>query len=110
MTITYICAICELFPEWLMMNVGIADIRNNLADALNRAAYQGERVVLERRGKGVAAIVSIDDLELLEALEDCEDVRAARRTLAEMKRKGQKPIPLADIISRLGPPPRSRTK
>ena len=91
------------------MNVGIAQIRNNLADALNRVAYQGDRVVLERRGKGVAAIVSIDDLELLEALEDYEDVRAAKRTLAEMKRKGQKPVPLADIINRLGQPFRSRT-
>ena len=91
------------------MNVGIAKIRNNLADALNRVAYQGERVVLERRGKGVAAIVSIDDLELLEALEDCEDVRAAKRALAAMKRKGEKPVPLADIINRLGQPRRSIT-
>ena len=93
-----------------MINVGIAKIRNNLADALNRVAYQGERVVLERRGKGVAAIVSMDDLELLEAIEDCADVQAAKRTLAEMKRKGQKPVPLADIINRLGQPGRLRTK
>ena len=92
------------------MNVGIAEIRNNLADALNRVAYQGERVVLERRGKGVAAIVSIDDLELLEALEDYEDVRAVKRILAEMKRKGEKPIPLADIINRLERPARKRMK
>lgn len=92
------------------MNVGIAEIRNNLADALNRVAYQGERVVLERRGKGVAAIVSIDDLELLEALEDDEDVRAAKRTLAAMKRKGEKPIPLAEIINRLAEPGRVRRR
>ena len=92
------------------MNVGIAKIRNNLADALNRVAYQGERVVLERRGKGVAAIVSIDDLELLEAIEDCDDVQAAKRTLAEMKRKGQKPVSLADVINRLRQPGRLRTK
>ncbi|HEY2252865.1 MAG TPA: type II toxin-antitoxin system Phd/YefM family antitoxin [Planctomycetaceae bacterium] len=92
------------------MNVGIAEIRNKLADALNRVAYQGERVVLERRGKGVAAIVSIDDLELLEAIEDREDVRAAKRTLAEMKRKGEKPIPLSEIIGRLGQPSRSKAK
>ena len=35
------------------MNIGIAEIRNNMADTLNRVAYQGERIVLERRGKGV---------------------------------------------------------
>lgn len=70
------------------MEMGVAEIRNNMADALNRVAYQGERIVLERRGKGVAAIVSMEDLALLEALEDREDVKAARRVLAEMKRKG----------------------
>src|SRR5437016_13681002 len=26
------------------MNIGIAKIRNNMADALNRVAYQGERI------------------------------------------------------------------
>jgi prevent-host-death family protein len=71
------------------MNIGIAEIRNNMADALNRVAYQGERIVLERRGKGVAAIVPMDDLALLEAIEDRDDVKAARKALAEMKRKGQ---------------------
>jgi prevent-host-death family protein len=74
------------------MNVGIAEIRNHLADALNRVAYQGERIVLERRGKGVAAIVPMDDLALLEALEEREDIRAARKALAEMKKKGKKPM------------------
>jgi len=64
------------------MNIGIAQIRNKMADVLNRVAYQGERVVLERRGKGVAAIVSMDDLALLEALEDLEDAKAARKALS----------------------------
>ena len=84
------------------MNIGIAQIRNKMADVLNRVAYQGERVVLERRGKGVAAIVSMDDLALLEALEDLEDAKAARKALAEMKRKGEKPIPLSQVKRRLG--------
>ena len=52
------------------MNIGVAEIRNNFAELLNRVAYAGERVVLERRGKGVAALVSMDDLELLEKLEE----------------------------------------
>ena len=84
------------------MQVGIAEIRNNMADTLNRVAYQGERVILERRGKGVAALVSMEDLALLEALEDGEDVRAAKRAIAELKRKGVKAIPLGEIKRRLG--------
>ncbi|MEX0715890.1 MAG: type II toxin-antitoxin system Phd/YefM family antitoxin [Planctomycetaceae bacterium] len=84
------------------MKIGIAEIRNNLADTLNKVAYQGERVVLERRGKGVAAIVSMEDLAFLEAVENREDLKAARRALAEMKRTGERGIPLAEVKKRLG--------
>src|SRR5256885_576933 len=52
------------------VKVNIVNVRSNLADTLNRVAYQGERVILERRGKEVAAIVSMEDLAALERLED----------------------------------------
>lgn len=84
------------------MNIGIAEIRNNLAEALNRVIYAGERIVLERRGKPAAAIVSLEDLALLEAVEDGEDVKAAKRAIAEMKRKGEKPIPWNQVKKELG--------
>lgn len=84
------------------MNLGIAEIRNNMADALNRVIYTGERVILERRGKPTAAIVSLEDLAMLEAIEDSEDVKAAKRAIAEMKRKNVKPIPLAKVKEELG--------
>ena len=61
--------------------MNVADIRNNLADAINRVAYAGERIVLERRGKGVAALVSVEDLALLERIEDEADIKAARKAL-----------------------------
>ena len=84
------------------MNIGIAELRGKLADALNRVAYTGERIVLERHGKGVAAMVSMEDLALLEMIEDKEDAKAARRAIAEMKRKGEKPVPWADVKKELG--------
>lgn len=61
----------------------VVDIRNNLADALNRVAYAGERIILERRGKGVAVLVSMKDLALLERIEDEQDIKAARKALKE---------------------------
>jgi prevent-host-death family protein len=73
------------------MNVSIAKVRNSLADALNRAAYAGERVILERRGKPIAALVSMEDVELLERLETEADLKAVRKA----RRKGGQPIPLA---------------
>ena len=63
--------------------MNIVNIRAKLADTLNRVAYQGERVVLERRGKGVAALVSMGDLALLEKLEDEADVRAVKAARQE---------------------------
>lgn len=80
------------------MNMSIVTIRNNLAEALNVVAYQGERVILERRGKGVAVLVSMDDLAVLEAVEDQIDVKAARQARAE----GGKPVPLDKAAKQLG--------
>jgi prevent-host-death family protein len=79
------------------MIMTVVDIRNNLADAINRVAYAGERIILERRGKGVAALVSLQDVALLEELENQADIRAAKRALKE---KGR--VPLAKIKTRLG--------
>jgi prevent-host-death family protein len=50
---------------------------------VNRASYGGERVILTRRGKPVAAIISAEDLAFFEELEDTDDVRAAQAALAE---------------------------
>jgi prevent-host-death family protein len=57
--------------------------RQNFADILNRAAYGGERIIVHRRKKPVAAVVPIEDLELLEQLEDEIDVVEARKALKE---------------------------
>ena len=84
------------------MTINIVNIRSKLADTINRVAYQGERVVLERRGKGVAAMVSMQDLALLEKLDDEADARGARKALADAKRKKQKPIRWEQTKSELG--------
>ena len=57
--------------------------RNEFAELVNRAAYGGERVIVHRRKKPVAAVVPLADLELLEKLEDRIDLEDARRRLNE---------------------------
>ena len=47
-----------------------ADARKEFAEALNQVAYAKERIVIHRRGKDVAALVSMEDLRLLQALEE----------------------------------------
>ena len=66
-----------------MTNLSTAESRNKFADIINRASFGKERIVLTRRGKTLAAIVTVEDLELLEELEDRMDVVAAKAALAE---------------------------
>ncbi len=56
------------FPERTEMEMNIVDVRENLAEVINRVAYAGERVILRRRKKSVAAVVSMADLQVLQTL------------------------------------------
>ena len=76
------------------------DAREQLADVLNRVAYAGDRVRITRRGKVVAAVVPIGDLELIERLENEIDIAEAEKALREAKKKGT--IPLDIIREELG--------
>lgn len=69
-----------------MTTMSIAEARNNLAEAINRVSYGGERVLFARRGKPVAALISAEDLALLQGIEDAEDIRAAVKVLKEYNR------------------------
>lgn len=66
---------------------------------LSRVSH-GERVVLRRGRKAVAAVVSIEDLARLQKLEDEEDVRDARTALKEAAKKGT--VPWEKVKTELG--------
>jgi prevent-host-death family protein len=66
-------------------------VREKFSDVLNRVAYRRDRVVLERHGRAVAALVPVEDLELLEELEDRLDLEDARAALEEAKNEGTRP-------------------
>jgi len=83
-----------------MARISASKARSDLAEVLNRVAYKGERILLHRRGKNVAAVVPIEDFALLEKLEDRIDLEDARAALAEVRKKGT--IPWEKIKSELG--------
>ncbi len=69
-----------------MGDVSTAEARRNLAELLNRVLYRGERVIVHRRGRRVAAIVSVDELQELDSLRALlarDEVRAALDELEE---------------------------
>ena len=78
----------------------VAEAKNRFSDVLRRAEYGGERVIVERHGKPVAAIVSTDDLRRLEAADDAADVRDAQAALAEAKDAGT--VPLEMVLRKYG--------
>jgi prevent-host-death family protein len=78
----------------------VAEAKNHFSDVLRRAEYGGERVVVERHGKPVAAIVSTDDLRRLEATDDAVDLEDARAALAEAKHAGT--VSLETVLQKYG--------
>ncbi|MBA3010207.1 MAG: type II toxin-antitoxin system Phd/YefM family antitoxin [Proteobacteria bacterium] len=67
----------------MTIKVSTAEARKNLADIVNKVAYGKEPVILTRRGQDVAALVSIEELELLQQIEDHIDIEDAKKALAE---------------------------
>lgn len=70
-----------------MTRVAATKLRTTISGLLDRVVHHGERVSVERYGKPVAALVSPEDLELLEAIEDRMDIEAARKALREPGRR-----------------------
>lgn len=71
------------------------EARNALADIINSAAYGQERIILARRGKKLAAVVSMEDLALLERMEDQQDLEAAEKALNDPA--NQKRVPWSEV-------------
>ena len=52
------------------VTVSANEARRRFADLVNRAEYVGQRIVITRYGKPIAALVSSDDLALLEQVDE----------------------------------------
>lgn len=85
-----------------MPRIAASSLRTNLSDTVNRVAYRGERLVLERRGKPVAVLVPVEDLALLEAIEDRQDAEEGARVLRELREGRTTTIPAAEVKRLLG--------
>ncbi len=58
-----------------MDTVSVSQLKNELSEFLNRAAYGGERIVVTSHDRPKAAVISMTDLELFEELEDAQAAR-----------------------------------
>ena len=67
----------------LSRNIGARELRHDLADVVARVSYGGERIGVTRNGRLAAVMISVDDLELLEQLENARDLAEYRAAKAE---------------------------
>ena len=80
--------------------VPASKVREQFSSVLNKVAVRGDRVLIERHGKPVAALISIDELEFFEALEDKHDTELAEEILSRTKESDW--IPLETVKKELG--------
>jgi prevent-host-death family protein len=62
--------------------ITFSDARAHLSEIANEVAYGGKRAVLTRRGEKFVAIVSIEDLEALQLLEEKIDIEDVKKSYA----------------------------
>ena len=67
----------------MLNKISAADARKKFANIINRVAYGKESFVLTRRGEALAAIVSIEDLKLLQEIEEQMDIDDALKARNE---------------------------
>jgi prevent-host-death family protein len=83
-----------------MTRLAMSAFRAALSDAMGRVAYGKEPIIIQRSGKDFAAIVPMEALELLEAVEDRFLIEAADE--AEAEAEGQPLIPWEESKRKLG--------
>ncbi len=83
-----------------MLRIAASEARRGFAELINRAGYAGERVILEKHGREVAAVVPIVDLIMLELLENQLDIADTRTSITEALKQGT--TSLDDLRAELG--------
>jgi prevent-host-death family protein len=90
-----------LYNPYVARRISTSEARAQFSDIVNRAAYGGERTVLHRQKKPVAAVIPFEEFQFLERMieerENEIDVRLARKA-----RKEKRSIPLAEVKKKLG--------
>jgi prevent-host-death family protein len=82
-----------------MRSISVTKARKDLGDIFGEVNYRKQRILLTNHKKRVA-IVPIEDLERLEAMENEEDIREAEIALKEIEEKGS--ISFNEMKKRVG--------
>ena len=81
-----------------MLSVAMKNARGELAELLNKVAYAHERVAITRHRKNVAYLVSEEDMQLIQFIEDKID----RAKAIEAMNEGGDNITFDDLMKDVG--------
>jgi len=68
-----------------MTTVKITDLRTHIRELADEVVHHGERICVERNGEPAFAMVSIEELQLLEEIEDRMDIETAKKAIKRNK-------------------------
>lgn len=77
--------------------ISASSARQNFSKVIDAVRVAGERILVTQHGRPAAAVIGVEDLELLQLLEDRMDVAEARRRMKEPADK----VSLEDLRSGL---------
>jgi prevent-host-death family protein len=78
------------------------ELREKLSEIVGRCAYGGDRFVIKRHGKPLAAVVPIEDMFVAQLVEDQHDAEDWERMEASGELDGPG-IPLDEVVKKHGP-------
>ena len=81
----------------MLNKITTADARKKFSNIINRVAFGNESFVLTRRGEPVAALVSLNELKLLQDIEDQVDIEDAWKA----EKEPGEPIPWEELKKEL---------
>lgn len=84
-------------PEPMTQTMKISDVKNKLSSLVNEVYRKETRVLVEKAGIPVAALVSADDLERLTRLDQESQARERRFAVLARMREAFKDVPLEEI-------------
>ncbi len=64
-----------------MKALSLANAKAKFSEIVTNAEHQNERVIIEKRNKPVAVVISYDDYKKLEALEDIYESKLLEETI-----------------------------
>jgi prevent-host-death family protein len=81
--------------------VSVAEMKSHLSEYISKSTYRKERFIITKRNKKVAALVNIDDLQLIEQKEvrmglasiiakwkDFDEVEKGLKDIPKLRKKG----------------------